>query len=49
MKYVTIEDGDDGPAEIEYDSDELEEATEDDEETVKTSNKAQEPVAQNTR
>ena len=44
-----VEEDNDAPAVIEYDSDELEEATDDEEETVKTVNEVQETVAKNTR
>ena len=43
-----VEEDEDGPAVIEYDSDELEEAT-NDEGSIETVNKVQEPVARNTR
>ena len=46
---MMVDEEEDGPAMIEYDSDELEEATDDEEESIKTVNKVQKPVARNTR
>lgn len=48
-EYVVVDEEINRLAVIEYDSNEIEEVTDDDEETVKTSSEVQKPVAGNTR